>query len=225
MKKFATTLSVLAVAVSSMVAKVSAEVKIASVNMQELQIMFHERVSVEARLQRDKADAEEEIKKRGEKLRALAQQLADLQKQSDPTLSEQAIAKLRAQGAAIKNEFDAERQEYETFVQRRRIALQTLIQHEVRDMIEKIRQAVVSVAEAEGVDVVVDTATATQFGPSFPYVKPSLSITDKVAAKLNVNAPADFDAKAELQKARGGAAVEPQDAPNEGEPLPAPPVR
>lgn len=236
MRKFATTLSVLAIAVSSAFATVSAEVKVASVNMQELFVMFHKRIGMQERLQKEVAAVREEIGKREEKLKALLQQLNDIKKQSDPTLSEQAVAKLRAQAMSIQNELVAENQEYETFKKRRELALSAIQQKEFALLLREVYSVIKEVAETEGVDIVIDTSAKSQLTPSpflvpsFPYVKPNLSITEKVAAKLNVNAPADFDAKAELQKARGEAA-EQQDTPDESDaspapnPTPAPPVR
>ncbi len=186
-----------------MVATVSAEVKIASVNMEDLQLMFYKRVDADARLQKEREGILEEINKRGEKVKALAQQLEDLQKQSDPTLSEQAIKKIREKMVSIKNEYDAERQEFETFVKRRQLAFGAIQQREGTLILQEIRKVIGEVAEAEGVDLVLDASPRTQL--ILPYVKSSMNITERVAAKLNADAPEGYDAQEELRKVRGAA--------------------
>ena len=81
MKKFATTLSVFAVVMSSMAAMASAEVKIASVNLRELHIMFYKRVEAENSARKQAEAVREEIATRREKVNALEQQMVNIQKQ------------------------------------------------------------------------------------------------------------------------------------------------
>lgn len=207
MKKFATTLSVLAVAVSSLVATAAAEVKIASVNMSELHIMFYKRVDAENDLRKQVDAIREEITTRQEKVKALEQQLVNIQKQADPTLSDAKTKELREQYSAVKNEFDAERQEFETFVKRRQLAINDMRARMGALLSREMHEVVQAVAAEEGVDFVIDSSAFSQQpgGRVFPYVKPSTDISEKVIKRLNADAPAGFDAQAELQKVRNAA--------------------
>ena len=204
MKKFATTLSVLAVVISSLVATAAAEVKIASVNMSELHIMFYKRVDAENDLRKQVDAIREEITTRQEKVKALEQKLVSIQKQADPTLSEAATKKLREQFSSVKNEYDAERQEFDTFVKRRQLAINDMRLRMTALLAREMHEVVQTVAAEEGVDFVIDSSATSQTpgGRVFPYVKPSMDISEKVIKRLNADAPAGFDAQAELQKVR-----------------------
>ncbi len=214
MKKFATTLSVFAVVMSSMAAMASAEVKIASVNLRELHIMFYKRVEAENSARKQAEAVREEIATRREKVNALEQQMVNIQKQVDPTLSEAAVKKLRDQFSSVKNEYDAERQEFETFVKRRQLALNDINAREIALISREVHEVVQTVAAEEGLDIVIDNSAISQIpgGRVFPYVKPSMDITEKVIKRLNADAPEGFDAQAELQRFRSAT----QSAEKEG---------
>ncbi len=207
MKNFSTTLSVIAVVIGAMFATVKAEVKIASVNMTDLNIMFYKRTEVEVSLRKQEAAIKEEISVREQKVKALVEQAQSIQKKSDPTLSEEAMKKLREQAASVQNELTAEGEELKTFIQRREIAFREIARRELKLLSDELHATVQAVAAAEKVDIVIDSsASIPRFGSAysvFPYVKPSMDITEKVLKKLNAGAPADFDAKAELKRVRG----------------------
>ena len=230
MKKFATTLSVLAVVISSLVATAAAEVKIASVNMSELHVMFYKRVDAENDLRKQVDAIREEITTRQEKVKALEQKLVGIQKQADPTLSEAAVKKLREQFSSVKNEYDAERQEYDTFVKRRQLAINDMRLRMSTLLAREMHEVVQAVAAEEGVDFVIDSSAISQTpgGRIFPYVKPSMDISEKVIKRLNADAPAGCDAQAELQKFRSavqqGASEQPaqEETSTEAAPAPAP---
>lgn len=215
MKKFSTTLSVIAVVIGAMFATVQAEVKIASVNMTDLNIMFYKRTEVEVSLRKQEAAIKEEIAVREQKVKSLVEQAQSIQKKSDPTLSEEAMKKLREEAASVQNELTAEGEELKTFVQRREIAFREIARRELKLLSDELHATVQAVAAEEGVDLVIDSsAVSPRFGYSvFPYVKTTLDITEKVLKKLNVGAPADFDAQAELKRVRG----EQQQQPAEGQ--------
>lgn len=211
MKKFHTTLSALVIAFGAMIATAQADVKVASVNMTELNIMFHKRVDVEASLKKQEAAIKEEINTRQEKVRGLQAELQKLQSQADPTLSEANMKKLREQAASIQNELAAATEELKTFVQRRQVAFREIMTRELTLLSQELHATVSEVASQGGYDLVVDSsAVSAPMGyRSFPYVKPSLDITPEVLKKLNADAPADFDPQAELQRVRGAAQAAP----------------
>lgn len=209
MKKFITTLATLAVAFSTMAATAQAEVKVASVDMSELHIMFYKRVEVETSLRKQEAAIQEEINVRQEKLRKLSEDAQQLQKQYDPTLSEAATKSLREKAAAIKNEFDAAQEELKTFVQRRQLSFNEIVRRELALLSKELHDAVAKVAAEGGYDIVVDSSAVSQTpgGRVFPFVTPTMDISPAVLKILNADAPADFDPQAELQRVRGAAAA------------------
>ncbi len=215
MKKFCTTVSVIAALFGAMISPAQAEVKVASVNMTELNIMFYKRVDVEASLKKQENTIKEEIASRQEKVKALLEEGQKLQKQMDPTLSEAAVKKLREQAASINNELTAEQEELKTFVQRRQIAFREIVRRELALLSKELHETVQAVATENGYDLVVDSSAVGGVSGYrvFPYVKPELDITQLALKKLNAGAPADFDPQAELDRVRG--AVQQQAQPQE----------
>ena len=215
MKKFCTTVSVIAALFGAMISPAQAEVKVASVNMTELNIMFYKRVDVEASLKKQENTIKEEIASRQEKVKALLEEGQKLQKQMDPTLSEAAVKKLREQAASINNELTAEQEELTTFVQRRQIAFREIVRRELALLSKELHETVQAVATENGYDLVVDSSAVGGVSGYrvFPYVKPELDITQLALKKLNAGAPADFDPQAELDRVRG--AVQQQAQPQE----------
>ena len=204
-----------AVVVGSLASLASAEVKIASVNMSELHIMFYKRVDAENSLRKQTEAVREEIVQRQEKVKALGQQMLSIEKQADPTLSEAAVKKLREQYSSVKNEYEAELREYETFVKRRQLLLNDVRARESMLLLREMSEVVRAVAAEEGLDIVLDSSAISQTlgGSGFPYVKPSMDITEKVLKRLNADAPDDFDAQAELQRFRAAIKGEQNDSP------------
>ena len=215
MKKFCTTVSVIAALFGAMISPAQAEVKVASVNMTELNIMFYKRVDVEASLKKQENTIKEEIASRQEKVKALLEEGQKLQKQMDPTLSEAEVKKLREKAASINNELTAEQEELKTFVQRRQIAFREIVRRELALLSKELHETVQAVATENGYDLVVDSSAVGGVSGYrvFPYVKPELDITQLALKKLNAGAPADFDPQAELDRVRG--AVQQQAQPQE----------
>ena len=215
MKKFCTTVSVIAALFGAMISPAQAEVKVASVNMTELNIMFYKRVDVEASLKKQESTIKEEIASRQEKVKALLEEGQKLQKQMDPTLSEAEVKKLREKAASINNELTAEQEELKTFVQRRQIAFREIVRRELALLSKELHETVQAVATENGYDLVVDSSAVGGVSGYrvFPYVKPELDITQLALKKLNAGAPADFDPQAELDRVRG--AVQQQAQPQE----------
>ena len=211
MKRFTTTLSALAVAFAALAATAQAEVKIASVNMAELSVMFYKRVEAQASINKQEEEVRREINERQEKLRKLHEDAQQLQRQYDPTLSESATKSLREKAVAIKSEYEAAQEEFKTFVQRRQVALREIVRREHSLISAELHEAVAAVAAEGGYDLVVDVSAVspTSGYRVVPFAKPELDISSAVLKKLNADAPADYDAQAELQRARAAAGAAP----------------
>ena len=209
MKRLPITLSALLVAFGAMVTTAKADVKVASVNMTELNVMFYKRVEAEANLKKQEAEIKEEINTRADAVRKLAEDFDKTQKQLDPTLSDQAQRQLREKIASLKNELEAKQEELKTFVQRREVAFREVVRRELALLASELHNTVAAVAAEGQYDLVIDaSAMSAQPGARvYPYVKPELDISPAVLKRLNADAPADFNAQAELDRVRGGAAA------------------
>lgn len=209
MKRLPITLSALLVAFGAMVSTAKADIKVASVNMTELNVMFYKRVEAEASLKKQENEIKEEINARAEVVRNLQEELQKLQKQFDPTLSESAVKALRDKAASLQNELVAKQEELKTFVQRREVAFRDLVRRELTILANELHSTVAAVAAEGQYDLVIDSSAMSASARVYPYVKPELDISPAVLKRLNANAPEGFDAQAELDRLRGAAAAAP----------------
>jgi outer membrane protein len=110
-------ISTAVVTLAALTATAQAELKIVSVNVQELYTKFYKRFDTETSLQKQLAEIKADIKTREDKLRALQADLKKIQEKYDSSLSDSAVAKLREEYNAKANELKAADQEMKDFVQ------------------------------------------------------------------------------------------------------------
>ena len=134
------------VTLCALAATAQAEIKIASVNVQELYTKFYKRFDTETTLQKQLAEIKADIKTREDKLRALQEDLKKILAKNDPSLSESAVAALRSQYQVKANELKAAEQEMKDFVQRREVAFRELRNSEMRLLVEEVQAAINTVA-------------------------------------------------------------------------------
>lgn len=202
-------ISTIAVSLCALMTTAQAELKVASVDVNELYRMFYKRFDTEVRLKEEEAKIKEEIKLREDKLRLLQEEDQKIQKQYDPSLAESAVKKLRDQHAAKANEIQSAQQELQSFVQRRSKAFQELFRRDIAVLFNEVQSTISDAASQGAYDLVIDSS-AVNANPGtkiFPYVKPTFDITPEVLKKLNADAPKGFDPKAELQRLYGDAAI------------------
>ena len=197
------------VTLCALAATAQAEIKIASVNVQELYTKFYKRFDTETTLQKQLAEIKADIKTREDKLRALQEDLKKILAKNDPSLSESAVAALRSQYQVKANELKAAEQEMKDFVQRREVAFRELRNSEMRLLVEEVQAAINTVADQSGADLVLDSGAISpqpQIGIGtrvFPYMKKDIDLTPEVLRQLNSGAPQGFDPDAELQRLYG----------------------
>ena len=197
------------VTLCALAATAQAEIKIASVNVQELYTKFYKRFDTETTLQKQLAEIKADIKTREDKLRALQEDLKKILAKNDPSLSESAVAALRSQYQVKANELKAAEQEMKDFVQRREVAFRELRNSEMRLLMEEVQTAINTVADQSGADLVLDSGAISpqpQIGIGtrvFPYMKKDIDLTPEVLKQLNSGAPQGFDPDAELQRLYG----------------------
>ena len=203
------------VTLCALTATAQAEIKIASVNVQELYTKFYKRFDTEVSLQKQLNEIKADIKVREDKLRGLQEELKKIQEKYDSSLSDSAVAKLREQYQAKANELKAADQELKDFVQRREVAFRELRTTEMRLLVEEVQTAIVTVADKSGSDLVLDSGAISpqpQIGIGtrvFPYMKKDIDLTPEVLKQLNAGAPQGFDPDAELKRLYGSPAPAP----------------
>ncbi len=200
------------VTLCALTATAQAEIKIASVNVQELYTKFYKRFDTETTLQKQLAEIKADIKTREDKLRGLQEDLKKILAKNDPSLSESAVAELRSQYQVKANELKAAEQEMKDFVQRREVAFRELRNSEMRLLVEEVQTAINTVADQSGADLVLDSGAISpqpQIGIGtrvFPYMKKDIDLTPEVLKQLNAGAPQGFDPDAELKRLYGAPA-------------------
>ena len=200
------------VTLCALTATAQAEIKIASVNVQELYTKFYKRFDTETTLQKQLAEIKADIKTREDKLRGLQEELKKILAKNDPSLSESAVAELRSQYQVKANELKAAEQEMKDFVQRREVAFRELRNSEMRLLVEEVQTAINTVADQSGADLVLDSGAISpqpQIGIGtrvFPYMKKDIDLTPEVLKQLNSGAPQGFDPDAELKRLYGAPA-------------------
>lgn len=195
--------STIAITLSALAAVAQAEVKVATVSMQDLYRSYYKRVDAETRLREQRDSIQEEIKTRGAKLQALVEEINKIKQQIDPSLSEATRKKIQEEYTTKVNEAQAAEQEFKSFQSRRQVAFQEMQKREVLLILQEIQAILDQAAGEGGYDLVLDaSAVAPPLGTRiFPYTKKSFDITPNMMKQLNKDAPADFDPEEALNAA------------------------
>ena len=208
-------LSTAIVTLCALTATAQAEIKINSVNIQELYTKFYKRFETENTLQKQLTEIKADVKVREDKLRALQKEIEQIKGKYDSSLSDSAVAKLRKQFDEKVNELKAADQELKDFVQRREVAFREVRNTEMRVLMEEVHSAINTVADQSGSDLVLDSGAispqaAIGVGTRvFPYMKKDIDLTPEVLKVLNAGAPQGFDPDAELKRLYGNPAAAP----------------
>ncbi|MBR5878747.1 MAG: OmpH family outer membrane protein [Akkermansia sp.] len=208
-------LSTAIVTLCALTATAQAEIKISSVNIQELYTKFYKRFETENTLQKQLTEIKADVKVREDKLRALQKEIERIKGKYDSSLSDSAVAKLRKQFDEKVNELKAADQELKDFVQRREVAFREVRNTEMRVLMEEVHTAINTVADQSGSDLVLDSGAispqaAIGVGTRvFPYMKKDIDLTPEVLKVLNAGAPQGFDPDAELKRLYGNPAAAP----------------
>ena len=208
-------LSTAIVTLCALTATAQAEIKISSVNIQELYTKFYKRFETENTLQKQLTEIKADVKVREDKLRALQKEIEQIKGKYDSSLSDSAVAKLRKQFDVTGNELKAADQELKDFVQRREVAFREVRNTEMRVLMEEVHTAINTVADQSGSDLVLDSGAispqaAIGVGTRvFPYMKKDIDLTPEVLKVLNAGAPQGIDPDAELKRLYGNPAAAP----------------
>lgn len=192
--------STIALTLCAVASSAQADIKIATVNMQQLYQSYYKKGDAEKRLAEQRDAIQTQVAERGEKLKALAEEINELKAKADPSLSQSMIQKIKTELTAKANEFQAAESEYKSFVNRRQLAFQEVQKREIILLLQEIQTLIDTVSGEAGYDLVIDSGATTQpLGTRvLPYAKSSFDITPEMMKKLNADAPAGYDPAAQL---------------------------
>lgn len=196
-------ISTFAVAATALVSTVQAEIKVASVDVNELYTKFYKRFDTEVRLKEYMAEIKTEVEKQQAELLKLREEAEALRKQYDPSRSEKEIAALRQKLQNKQNELQAKENQLKEYTQTRERAFQELYRRDLAILFAEVQKVIEEESALGAYDIVIDSSAmnAAPRTKIFPYVKETFDITPQVLKKLNAGAPAGFDPDAELKKA------------------------
>lgn len=196
-------ISTVAVALAAMVSTAQAELKLASVDVNLVYTKYHKRFDTEERLKAAMEEIQAEVKKRQDEIAKLAQEFETMRAQHDPSRSEKENAALRKKLEAKKAEILAKEEERKQYIETRQKAFQELYARDIHVLFSDIQKCILEEATRAGYDLVIDSSSANANTRTkvFPYVNTAFDITPQMIKAVNADAPAGFDADAELRKA------------------------
>lgn len=165
--------------------------KMATVSMQRLFDGYYKKQEAFDRLNSVQRQAQEEMEERAAPLRELESRLEDIQERAqNQLLSDDARRDLEEEFNTLATQLRRRAGEFQQWQQQKVGELQQRQQQIRMNLIEEIRDVVLSVAREQGVDMVFDTSDVTGSGvPAVLYAASSLDMTDRVMRELNRNAP------------------------------------
>ncbi len=195
--------STIALTLCAVATSAQAEMKVATINMQQLYQSYYKKGDAEKRLAEQRDAIQVQVTERGDKLKALAEEINTLKAKLDPSLAQTTAQKIKAELTTKANEFQAAEQEFKSFVNRRQLAFQEVQKREIILLLQEIQTIIDNAAAEGGYDLIIDASATTQpLGTRvFPFVKTSFDKTPDMIKLLNKDAPAGYDPAAQLAPA------------------------
>ncbi|MBE6418873.1 MAG: OmpH family outer membrane protein [Akkermansiaceae bacterium] len=196
-------ISTAAVTLTALASTVQADLKLASVDVNLVYTKYYKRFETEEHLRTAMTEIRTEVEKRQAEISKLMQEFETMRAQHDPSRSDKENAELRKKLEAKRAEILAKQEELKQYVDTRQKAFQELYSRDIQILFADVQKCIKDEAARAGYDLVIDSsaingATRTKV---FPHVNVSYDITPQMIQKINADAPAGFDADAELRKA------------------------
>ena len=187
--------SLIAAAALSLVASASAELKIATVDVQKLFKDYYKTHEAQKELDTARTEVQAKNNERVAKIQAIEKDLKELKKQvEDPAINEKSKKDLADQFQLKNNEGVALDQERRQYLERRNRALGEQMKVKLTGIIEQINKVTTDAAKKGGFDIVFDSsAQAMSQTKVLMFTKEGFDITPSVMKELNASAPKDFD--------------------------------
>jgi|GEM_PF-6834819 len=166
---------------------VTAEVKVATVNVAAVFDGYHKTTKTQQEVDVAKKELEELNKTLTTELQDLKKKIDVLAAQiNDPATGDQKRIELSEEAQKLNQEGQAKERARLEKVEQKSRAINAMAGENARSIFQEIQAAVNAIGEAEGYDFIYNTAVNGQRGvPVFLYSKKSFDITEKVSAKLD----------------------------------------
>ena len=196
-------ISTVAVTLAAMVSTAQADIKMASVDVNLVYTKYHKRFETETRLKSAMEEIRAEVEKRQAEIAKLAEEFETMRAQHDPSRSQKEIDALRKKLETKKAEILAKQEELKQYAETRDKAFQELYRRDIAVLFSDVQKCVEEESAKGGYDLVIDSRAmnADPRTKVFPHINKAFDITPQVINSINADAPAGFDADAELKKA------------------------
>lgn len=181
----------IALAASLFTAANAQNLKVATVDMQELFKQYHQTIEAQEQINLERAKINQSNEERLVRIKEIETNLVNFKKQiDDPSVNESKKQGLKKDFELQKQEgiqLDKERRE---FIQRRTEALNQNMMERMKSILNDIRKLVEERSKADNYDLVIDKSGASNSQiPVLLYSKDSMDITASLLKVLNKDAP------------------------------------
>ena len=196
-------ISTIAVTMAAMATTAVADIKIASVDVNLVYTKYHRRFKTEDQLKAAMEEIRAEVQKKQEELNKLREEAETIKAKFDPSRPEREVAALRKQLEEKATQYQAKENELRVYAQNRDKAFQELYRRDISALFSAVQKCIEEEAAKQNYDLVIDSSAMNSAPRTkiFPHVNKAYDITDQMIQKINADAPAGFDADAELEKA------------------------
>jgi len=169
----------------------AAQMRIATVDMQELFKQYHRTNEAQQQINVERARIQKDNNERLARIRDLEESLGKLRQQlEDPTYNESKKQTLFKEWQTQQQEGIALDRERREFLQRRNQALNEKMVQRMKGILEEIRKLVEEQAKVDNYDYVFDkSGLSTSQVPFLLYTKDATDITESLIKNLNKDAP------------------------------------
>ena len=189
----------LAASLISMSSAQTADLKIATVDMQELFKQYYRTAEAQKQINVERARIQKDNNERLARIRELETNLGTLKKQiEDPAINDSKKQELFKDWQMQQQEGIALDRERREFLQRRNQALNEKMVQRMKGILEEIRKLVEEQAKVDSYDYVFDkSGLSTSQVPFLLYTKDATDVTAGLLKDLNKDAPAESETSEE----------------------------
>jgi len=196
-------ISTISVTMAAMATTATADIKIASVDVNLVYTKYHKRFKTEDQLKAAMEESRTEFQKKQEELQKIREEAEAIKAKFDPSRPEREVAALRKQLEEKATQYQAKENELKLYAQNRDKAFQELYRRDISALFSAVQKCIEEEAAQQNYDLVIDSSAmnAAPRTKICPHVNKAYDITEQMIQKINADAPAGFDADAELKKA------------------------
>lgn len=151
-------ISTVAVTMAALASTVSADIKVASVDVNMLYTKYHKRFDTEVRLKQAMTEIQNDAKKRQEELIKLKEEFEKLKATYDPSRSEKEINALRQQLEKKQAQYVAKENDLKTFLSDREKLFKEMYTRDISELFSDVQECISKEAAGMNYDLVIDSS-------------------------------------------------------------------